>query len=250
MKLIKTLIFLIAIVFISPAMANPAKSIYNFKTTTIEQHHHYKKISTSTYADYPKIIPDQPSQAITKINDVLKNFVASNLNSFLSQCFVNYHSFYTDKNFRGDRTEFVGGFMYIDSRFFSANSAIVSLRFDIQAMYPLAANDQNYIRTLNFDAQTGQAIQFSDLFIKNSNYFAVINQLLSNIGDIDAPLSSPQDMDEHLRWNLTNSGLAINDLYFHGKEHIIIPYSKLKNIMKPYWYKRLTSLPVYKIEKN
>ncbi|EKD70335.1 MAG: Endo-1,4-beta-xylanase-like protein [uncultured bacterium] len=128
----------------------------------------------------------------------------------------------------------------------TSDNPIISIRFTFQQLITGLAHPTHYHRVLNFDFETGAALQLEDLFLPESNYLGVISDysrlVLSkklknhrnNLTVGTAPIA-----DNFKNWNINPSGLRITfdesqvAPYIFGTQTVLIPYSALKDILSP-----------------
>jgi hypothetical protein len=137
-----------------------------------------------------------------------------------------------------------------DVRF--ATDDLISVEFN-QGQYSRGAAHGNSITVvLNYDVKNGRRLALADLFNPRSNYLNVISDY--SIKDLRAQNKKDQDSmldedmmksgtapsaDNYQAWAITRKGLWITfdpyqvAAYAAGPQHVLIPYSALKPIIKP-----------------
>jgi hypothetical protein len=102
---------------------------------------------------------------------------------------------------------------------------------------------------LNYDVKNGKKIALADLFNPKSNYLSVLSTYSSK--DLKDQLRKDDMLDEDMvksgtepradnyaAWTITRKGLYITfdpyqvAAYAAGPQHVLVPYSALKNIIK------------------
>lgn len=122
---------------------------------------------------------------------------------------------------------------------------IISIRYLITGYLDGAAHPFHNVRTLNFNIETGQVVDITQLFNSDANYLQVFSDhcraVLStrNIGfDVFAFGADPLP-ENYQNWNITPDGLLITfdeyqvAPYAAGPQEVTVPYSALKDIIAP-----------------
>ena len=135
--------------------------------------------------------------------------------------------------------------------FHLANDNLISVAFTERTYSRGAAHGNSLTQVLNYDVKSGKKIALGDLFKDKSKYLSVIASYCQNeLGDrakirdamvlaelIDTG-AGPR-ADNYRAWNITKKGLWITfdpyqvAAYAAGPQHILVPYSVLKDIIKP-----------------
>ncbi len=129
-----------------------------------------------------------------------------------------------------------------------ANDDLISVIFT-DASFGGGAHGSAITTTLNFDVKTNRVLKLADIFEPNSNYLKLISDI--SRADLKAKLQKDEMFDEEMfnpgseakaenygAWNLTKNGLLITfdayqvAAYAAGPQEVLIPYSKLQNILK------------------
>ena len=127
-----------------------------------------------------------------------------------------------------------------------ATNDVISVQF-LNSFFAGGVHPNYYTSTLNFDLKSGKEITLADLFQPNSGYLKAISDY--SIADLKTRLSDMSDDDwiatgagadaeNYKSWNLTKKGLMITfdqyqvAAYAAGPQTVIIPYSKLKGILR------------------
>jgi len=130
-----------------------------------------------------------------------------------------------------------------------ANDDLVCVLLQFSNFEAGAAHPNNYAHAFNFDLKNGKALKLSDLFKPGSDYLSVLSRYA--LPDLKKRLGPDGVDDEWLNngagpkaenyqnWNISKKGLAIDfdpyqvASYAAGPQHIVVPYSVLKDIIKP-----------------
>jgi hypothetical protein len=134
-----------------------------------------------------------------------------------------------------------------------ARDDLISVEFSVGTYYRGAAHPNSYTEPLNFDLKNGKAIRLLDVFKPGSKYLQAISSY--SIQDLkkqskekgaDAMLDDDWIQrgagpagENYKSWTITQKGLAVNfdsyqvAPYAAGPQEVLIPYSALKDIIKP-----------------
>lgn len=128
-----------------------------------------------------------------------------------------------------------------------ATDDLISVEFDESTYSRGAAHPNSYTTVLNYDVRNGKKLSLADLFKPKSNYLSVISAFCikdlkqkdkeSMLGEVDSG-AAPR-ADNYKAWTITKKGLWITfdpyqvGPYAAGPQHVLVPYSVLKDIIKP-----------------
>jgi hypothetical protein len=132
-----------------------------------------------------------------------------------------------------------------------ANDTLISIAFTEATYSRGAAHGNSLTQVLNYEVKSGKKIALADLFKDKSKYLSVIasycqKELKDRARKPDAmvleelidPGAGPR-ADNYRAWNITKKGLWITfdpyqvAAYAAGPQYILVPYSTLKDIIKP-----------------
>lgn len=135
--------------------------------------------------------------------------------------------------------------------FHYANDNLISVAFTEGTYSRGAAHGNSLTQVLNYDVKSGKKLALADLFKDKSKYLSVIasycqKELKERAKKPDAmvleelidPGAGPR-ADNYRAWNITKKGLWITfdpyqvAAYAAGPQYILVPYSALKDIIKP-----------------
>jgi hypothetical protein len=134
-----------------------------------------------------------------------------------------------------------------------ANDDLVSVEFDIGGYYAGAAHPNSYTGVINYDARNGKILRLSDLFKPGARYLPAISTYAikdlnsqgkakgadSMLDDEMIQSGAGPDAKNFKSWTITRKGLALTfdayqvAPYAAGPQHVLIPYSALKHLIKP-----------------
>ena len=134
-----------------------------------------------------------------------------------------------------------------------AKDDLISIQFTVSSYSAGAAHPNSYTEVVNFDLKNGKALKLADLFLPGSKYLQAISayciQALKKQAKeqgADAMLDDDwiqkgagPDLTNYENWTITKKGLGITfdpyqvGAYAAGPQHALVPYSALKEIIKP-----------------
>ncbi len=132
-----------------------------------------------------------------------------------------------------------------------ARDDLVSVQFDIGSYYQGAAHPNSHTETLNYDLKNGKQLKLADLFNPGSKYLQTlstycITDLKKQFKEKNAELLEDQLKEgaaptakNYESWTITRRGLGINfdsyqiAPYAAGPQFVLVPYSALKDLIKP-----------------
>lgn len=135
-----------------------------------------------------------------------------------------------------------------------ANDNLVSIEFGVSTYAHGAAHPQHNTMTLNYDLKSGRDLKLAELFKPGTKYLQAIASYsikdLKRQGKKAGSESMLEDNDwiergaaaedeNYKSWNITRKGLAITfdqyqvASYAAGPQTVVIPYTALKDILKP-----------------
>ncbi|HPZ08635.1 MAG TPA: DUF3298 domain-containing protein [Candidatus Eremiobacteraeota bacterium] len=203
-----------------------------------------KVISYSLKYSYPLLDSYKNKDIQDEFNKEITSLVEEQVNSFKKDMAETEYF----------KSEFKSSFI-LESTIINKVDDLISIKFLTEVYYAGAAHPSHDIWTLNYDLKTGKTINLKDLFMENSDYLKVISDYsIKELSDKAGKDAKEQGYEPDYDWikegagpkeenfrsfNLTDEGLIINfneyqvACYAEGPKEVIIPYSKLKDIIKP-----------------
>jgi hypothetical protein len=134
-----------------------------------------------------------------------------------------------------------------------ATDDLISIEFHEGQYSRGAAHGSSFTRVLNYDVKNGRKLALADLFNPKSNYLNVISAYCikdlkeqqkkqgegSMLQDDMIHEGASARADNYEAWTITRKGLWITfdpyqvAAYAGGPQHVLVPYSALKGIIKP-----------------
>lgn len=179
---------------------------------------------------------------IAKFNLLAKQTVAKSLADFRKEMMAQ-----TAEDIKFSKERGVSNYIEIGYDTEYAADDFVSLQFSTST-YTGGVHPNSFAFTINYDLKNGRELSLADLFQPKSNYLKIISDYC--IKDLKTRVEEMSD-DEWLgrgagpeaenfaNWNITEKGLLINfdpyqvAAYAAGPQMVIIPYEKLKSVLKP-----------------
>jgi hypothetical protein len=135
--------------------------------------------------------------------------------------------------------------------FHLANDNLISVAFTEGTYSRGAAHGNSLTQVINYDVKSGKKLALADLFKDKSKYLSVVSSYCQNelgdrakkrdsmvLSELIEPGAGPR-ADNYRAWNITRKGLWITfdpyqvATYAAGPQYILVPYSTLKDIIKP-----------------
>lgn len=209
-----------------------------FTDKTVKENQTAKR--SEIFAVYPEISGVESAASAEKFNSVIKNKVTELIDAYKKQV-----ADYSEEDVKNLPAE-VGLEQQIGYDVIMANNDFVSLLFSDYAYLGGAHGMTTYL-PINYDLKNNRELQLADIFEPNSGYLKTLSEysiadLKKRVGDMsdDEWISkgAGADKENFGNWNLTKKGLLITfepyqvAAYAAGSQTVIIPYDKLKNLLK------------------
>ena len=147
-------------------------------------------------------------------------------------------------------TESLGSEITIGYEVALAKDDLIGVEFTVSSYSAGAAHPNSYTEVVNFDLKNGKALKLADLFQPNAKYLRTLSgyciQELKKQQGADAMLDddwvqkgAAPELTNYDNWTITKKGLGITfdpyqvGPYAAGPQHVLVPYSALKDIIKP-----------------
>ena len=134
-----------------------------------------------------------------------------------------------------------------------ARDDLISIEFTVSSYSSGAAHPNSYTEVVNFDFKNGKLLKLADLFLPGSKYVQTLStnciQGLKKqakeqgadtmLEDDWVQKGAGPDLENYDNWTITKKGLGITfdpyqvAAYAAGPQHVLVPYSALKEIIKP-----------------
>src|SRR5882672_11337454 len=133
-----------------------------------------------------------------------------------------------------------------------AKDDFVGIEFTVSSYSAGAAHPNSYTEVVNFDLKSGKSLKLADLFLPGSKYLQTLStyciQALTKQSKEAGDTMPDEDwikrgagpeLTNYDNWTITKKGLGITfdpyqvAAYAAGPQHVLVPYSALKEIIKP-----------------
>jgi len=133
-----------------------------------------------------------------------------------------------------------------------AKDDLISIEFTVSSYSAGAAHPNSYTEVVNFDLKNGKLLKLGDLFQPGSKYLQTLSayciqalkKQMKEAGDsmLDEDWikrGAAPELTNYDNWTITKKGLQITydpyqvAAYAAGAQHVLVPYSALKDIIKP-----------------
>ena len=208
-----------------------------------------KKLKYEIDADYPQVTGATDGR-YDKFNQEAKNVAAGEVSTFrkeMAEWAADQAEIQTDQE-----PATGGSSLDVGYSISLANDSLISTQFNIGTYFQGAAHPNSHTRVLNYDLKAGRPIKLADLFNSGSKYLQTISSYSikelkkqsskggeSMFDDEWVQKGAGPSADNYTSWVITKKGLGINfdayqvAPYAAGPQHVLIPYSVLKDIIKP-----------------
>lgn len=133
-----------------------------------------------------------------------------------------------------------------------AKDDLISIEFTVSSYSAGAAHPNSYTEVVNFDLKNGKLLKLGDLFQPGAKYLQTLSayciqalkKQMKEAGDsmLDEDWikrGAAPELTNYDNWTITKKGLQITydpyqvAAYAAGAQHVLVPYSALKDIIKP-----------------
>ena len=208
-----------------------------------------KKLRYQIDAEYPQLTGGNNPNA-EKFNQFVRGLIMRKVADFRKEMVPEADEEATAQTTEG---ESMGSDLGVGYSVAIATDDLVSIDFNVGSYYAGAAHPNSYSETVNFDLRNGKPVKFGDVFNPGAKYLQTIAnysiqdlQKQSKAGGDDRMLDddwikrgAAADPANYKSWTITPKGLGINfdpyqvAPYAAGPQRVLIPYSSIKEIIKP-----------------
>ena len=224
-----------------------AAQVTNFtggaKITTKSLHEENKAKFYEITTEYPEL-SGVDAATTANFNQIVKKIVNDSIGDFKK----NIADYTTPEDLKRYKETGISLYDEVSYDVELANDDVISLIFT-DANYLGGAHGGATTTTLNFDLKNNRQLKLADIFEPDANYLKTLSDL--SRADLRVKLQqddmivdemlndgTTQKMENFQSWNLTKKGLQINfdayqvAPYAAGANEVVIPYSKLQNILR------------------
>ncbi|HET6891698.1 MAG TPA: DUF3298 domain-containing protein [Pyrinomonadaceae bacterium] len=206
-----------------------------------------KKLKYEIDAEYPQVTGASDSR-FDKFNQEAKNLVVREAAAFRKDM-DEWAADQAELPDQGSST--IGSSLNIGYNIGLATDELISTKFDIGTYFKGAAHPNSNSRVLNYDLKAGKLLKLADLFKPGTKYLQAISAYAikdlkkqsrskgDSLNDEGIESGAGADPKNYQSWVITKKGLGINfdsyqvASYAAGPQYVLIPYSALKDIIKP-----------------
>jgi hypothetical protein len=206
-----------------------------------------KKLKYEIEAEYPQL-SGSGSPGFEKFNQMVRGLITGKVSDFKKEMAPEEG----DNAASEGTSEMPGNDLSIGYTLALAKDDLISLDFGVSSYYSGAAHPNSYSDTVNFDLKNGKPLKLADLFNPGSKYLQTISayaiqdlkkQAKAQSGDpmLDddwIQKGAGPNADNYGAWTISKTGLGITfdayqvGPYAAGPQHVMIPYSALKDIIR------------------
>jgi hypothetical protein len=204
-----------------------------------------KKLKYEIEAEYPQLT-GSGSPNYEKFNQMVRGLITGKLSQFRKEMVPEEG----EDEGADALPETMGSDLSIGYTLSLAQDDLISLDFGVGSYYRGAAHPNSYSETVNFDLKNGNPIKLADLFNPGSKYLQTISSysiqdLKKQSKNADSMLDDDwiqrgagPDAKNYQSWTISKKGLGVNfdayqvGPYAAGPQHVTIPYSALKDIIR------------------
>lgn len=202
----------------------------------------YAKPKITIKSVYPQLQSDSANQYVDRFNQLVLDKIQEKIRQFTQQVKENQSAAQRLPK------SLVKNELYIDYDTSAMNpddNQLISIRFSIQAYIGGMAHPHHQHDVLNYNLDTGEQIELSNLFQASADYLTVLanytNQVLSKrLPNKEMVANGTTPTASHFRnWNIKPNGLLFTfdeaevAPYVDGAQTVLVPYSILKAIISP-----------------
>jgi hypothetical protein len=209
-------------------------------------HEKNKKLKYEVNAEYPQLTGSVDPK-FEKFNQTVRGMVTKWVSDFKA-------GMQPEEGVPAEETpaETMGSDIGIGYKVAVARDDLISIKFDVSSYESGAAHPNSYSEVVNFDLKTGRQLKLGDLFKPGAKYVQVlsaysIQDLKKQSKKKDSMLEDDEwlqrgagaDAENFSSWTIGKKGLEITfdsyqvAPYAAGPQTVMVPYSALKDIIKP-----------------
>ncbi len=204
-----------------------------------------KKLKYEIEAEYPQLT-GSGSPNYEKFNQLVRGLINGKVSQFKKEMVPE-----EGEDAGADQLpETMGSSLNIGYTLTLAQDDLISLEFGVGTYYRGAAHPNSYSETVNFDLKNGKSIKLADLFNPGAKYLQTISSYSiqnlkkqskngdSMLDDDWIQRGAGPDAKNYQSWTISKKGLGINfdayqvGPYAAGPQHVMIPYSALKDFIR------------------
>jgi hypothetical protein len=211
-----------------------------------------KKLRYEVDVQYPQL-SGSVDPNFEKFNQTVRSLITKKVNEFKKEMTPTAEDEPTPDAADETPTESLGSDITIGYEVALAKDDLIGIEFTVSSYSAGAAHPNSYTEVVNFDLKNGKAIKLADLFLPGSKYLQTLSayciQALKKqakeqgadaiVDDDWIKKGAAPELTNYDNWTITKKGLGITfdpysvGSYAAGPQHVLAPYSALKEIIKP-----------------
>lgn len=209
-----------------------------------------KKLRYEIDAEYPQLTGSVDPN-FEKFNQSVRSLISKKVSGFKQEVTPSAEDEPTPDSANGPADESMGSDISIGYTVALAKDDLISIELTISNYSAGAAHPNSYTEVVNFDLKNGRLLKLADLFMPKSKYLPTISTyciqaLKKQAHGADAMLDddwiqkgAAPELTNYDNWTITKKGLGITfdpyqvGPYAAGPQQVLVPYSALKEIIKP-----------------
>ncbi|HEV7473264.1 MAG TPA: RsiV family protein [Pyrinomonadaceae bacterium] len=207
-----------------------------------------KKLKYEVEAQYPQL-SGSTDPNFEKFNQSVRSLISKKVSDFKKEMTPSADEPTPDP---ADETptESLGSDITIGYEVALARDDLVAIEFTVGSYSAGAAHPNSYTEVVNFDLKNGKTLKLADLFQPGAKFLRTLSayciQELKKQQSADGMVDddwvnkgAAPELTNYDNWTITKKGLAITfdpyqvGPYAAGPQHVLVPYSSLKEIIKP-----------------
>lgn len=211
-----------------------------------------KKLKYEVEAQYPQLSGSVDPNC-EKFNQTVRSLITRKVSEFKKEMTPTAEEVLTPEATGETATESLGSDITIGYEVALGKDDLVGIEFTVSSYSAGAAHPNSYAEVVNFDLKNGKLLRLSDLFQPGSKYLQTLStyciQALRKqakgegaeamLDDDWIKKGAGPELTNYDNWTITKRGLGITfdayavGPYAAGPQHVLVPYSVLKEIIKP-----------------
>jgi hypothetical protein len=210
-----------------------------------------KKLKYEVSAAYPQLT-GATDPNYEKFNQTVRNLISRKVSDFKKEMTPSAEEeLAPDENPVID--ESIGSDITVNYELALAKDDLIAIQFTVSSYSAGAAHPNSYTEVVNFDLRNGKLLKLADLFLPGSKYLETLSNFCiqelkkqaKTQGDYAAmdddwiKRGAGAELTNYDNWTITKKGLGITfdpyqvAAYAAGPQNVPVPYSALKEIIKP-----------------
>jgi hypothetical protein len=210
-----------------------------------------KKLKYEVSAAYPQLTGvSEPNY--DKFNQTVRNLITRKVSDFKKEMQPSPEDEAASDESPAQE-ESLGSDITVDYDVALAKDDLIAIQFTVSTYSAGAAHPNSFTEVVNFDLKNGKTLKLADLFVPGSKYLQTLStfcveELKSRAksqGDYAAmdndwiKKGAAPELTNYDNWTITKKGLGITfdpyqvAAYAAGLQYVLVPYSALKEIIKP-----------------